>query len=62
MSLRDALRSGASEQELLDIISIAVGGKKQRHAGETALGSNILSIPEYHPQGCSLSRTHKTDQ
>ena len=33
VSLRDALRSGASEQDLLDIISIAVHGKKKQHAG-----------------------------
>ena len=33
MSLRDVLRSGATEHELLDIISVAVKGKKRQHAG-----------------------------
>lgn len=33
MSLRDALRGGATEQQLLDIISAAVKGKKKQHAG-----------------------------
>ncbi|XP_077476470.1 molybdenum cofactor biosynthesis protein 1 isoform X2 [Stigmatopora argus] len=33
VSLRDALRSGASEEQLLQIIGTAVGRKKQRHAG-----------------------------
>ncbi|XP_077586669.1 molybdenum cofactor biosynthesis protein 1 isoform X7 [Stigmatopora nigra] len=33
VSLRDALRSGASEEQLLQIIGAAVGRKKRRHAG-----------------------------
>ncbi|XP_052009513.1 molybdenum cofactor biosynthesis protein 1 isoform X3 [Xyrauchen texanus] len=33
VSLRDCLRSGASEEELLHIIGSAVGRKKKRHAG-----------------------------
>ncbi|XP_055755149.1 molybdenum cofactor biosynthesis protein 1 isoform X2 [Salvelinus fontinalis] len=33
VSLRDVLRSGASDQELLDIIGAAVGRKKKQHAG-----------------------------
>ncbi|KAJ7991318.1 hypothetical protein DPEC_G00296080 [Dallia pectoralis] len=33
VSLRDILRSGASEQELLEIIGAAVGRKKKQHAG-----------------------------
>ncbi|XP_015212616.1 molybdenum cofactor biosynthesis protein 1 isoform X2 [Lepisosteus oculatus] len=33
VSLRDCLRSGASEEELLQIIGAAVGRKKQQHAG-----------------------------
>lgn len=33
VSLRDALRSGASEEELLQVIGAAVGRKKKQHAG-----------------------------
>ncbi|XP_061897732.1 molybdenum cofactor biosynthesis protein 1 isoform X1 [Entelurus aequoreus] len=33
VSLRDVLRSGASEEELLQIIGAAVGRKKKQHAG-----------------------------
>ncbi|XP_076026700.1 molybdenum cofactor biosynthesis protein 1 isoform X2 [Genypterus blacodes] len=33
VSLRDALRSGVSEEELLQIIGAAVGRKKKQHAG-----------------------------
>ncbi|XP_033978506.1 molybdenum cofactor biosynthesis protein 1 isoform X1 [Trematomus bernacchii] len=33
VSLRDVLRSGASEQELLQIVGAAVGRKKKQHAG-----------------------------
>ncbi|KAI1895164.1 hypothetical protein AGOR_G00103480, partial [Albula goreensis] len=33
VSLRDCLRSGASDQELLEIIGAAVGRKKKQHAG-----------------------------
>lgn len=33
VSLRDALRGGASEAELLDIVAMAVAGKKKQHAG-----------------------------
>lgn len=33
MSLRDVLRSGASDEELLQIIGAAVGRKKKQHAG-----------------------------
>ncbi|CAL1574653.1 unnamed protein product [Knipowitschia caucasica] len=33
VSLRDVLRSGASEEELLQIIGAAVGKKKKQHAG-----------------------------
>lgn len=34
MSLRDFLRSGATEEELLHIIGAAVGRKKKQHAGK----------------------------
>lgn len=33
MSLRDLLRSGASDEELLRVIGAAVGRKKKQHAG-----------------------------
>ncbi|EJU02645.1 molybdenum cofactor biosynthesis prote [Dacryopinax primogenitus] len=33
VSLRDALRSGATEEELMGLIGMAVGRKKARHAG-----------------------------
>ncbi len=33
LSLRDAMRSGASDDELLDVISAAIGRKRARHAG-----------------------------
>lgn len=34
VSLRDHLRAGASEEELLRIIGAAVGRKKRQHAGK----------------------------
>ncbi|KAG7466057.1 hypothetical protein MATL_G00160800 [Megalops atlanticus] len=37
VSLRDCLRSGASDQELLEIIGAAVGRKKKQHAGMFSL-------------------------
>ena len=36
MSLRDALRSGSTDSELLQIIGAAVGRKKRQHAGNNA--------------------------
>ncbi|TNN52042.1 Molybdenum cofactor biosynthesis protein 1 [Liparis tanakae] len=33
VSLRDVLRSGAADEELLEIIGVAVGSKKKQHAG-----------------------------
>ncbi len=33
VSLRDALRGEATQEELLDIVSMAVGNKKKHHAG-----------------------------
>lgn len=33
VSLRDQLRAGTSEEELLEIIGAAVGRKKKQHAG-----------------------------
>ncbi len=37
VSLRDALRGGATQEELLDIVGMAVGNKKKHHAGECLL-------------------------
>jgi len=36
VSLRDALRSGKTDSELLQIVGAAVGRKKRRHAGNIA--------------------------
>ena len=36
VSLRDSLRAGTSEDELLEIIGAAVGRKKKQHAGITS--------------------------
>jgi len=36
VSLRDALRSGKTDSELLRIIGAAVGRKKRQHAGNNA--------------------------
>ena len=33
MSLRDLIRSGASDSELLQVIRLALGAKKEKHAG-----------------------------
>ncbi|KZT54130.1 molybdenum cofactor synthesis-step 1 protein isoform 2 [Calocera cornea HHB12733] len=33
LSLRDALRSGATDGELMDLVGMAVGRKKEKHAG-----------------------------
>uniref|UniRef100_A0A2P2I4E6 Molybdenum cofactor biosynthesis protein 1 n=1 Tax=Hirondellea gigas TaxID=1518452 RepID=A0A2P2I4E6_9CRUS len=37
VSLRDAMRSGATDEELLNVIGAAVGSKKKQHAGMEAL-------------------------
>lgn len=34
VNLRDALRSDANQQELLEIVGAAVGRKKKQHAGK----------------------------
>lgn len=44
VSLRDLLRSGASDEELLQIIGGAVGRKKKQHAGVVALHSISIAI------------------
>jgi cyclic pyranopterin phosphate synthase len=40
ISLQHAMRSGASDQELLELISTAVGGKHARHAGMHAIAAS----------------------
>jgi len=37
VSLRDALRSGKTDTELLQIIGTSVGRKKRQHAGNNVL-------------------------
>ena len=34
VSLRDAMRAGASDGDLLEVIGVAVKRKKKQHAGE----------------------------
>jgi cyclic pyranopterin phosphate synthase len=41
INLRDVLRSGAPDTELLDIIGAAVGRKKKQHAGM----QNLANMP-----------------
>lgn len=69
VSLRDLLRSGVSDEELLRVIGAAVGRKKKQHAG--TVHSFIVrygkKLPVYHSwsirnvtspldfQGCSTS-------
>ena len=40
VSLRNAMRNGASDQKLLELISNAVGGKHARHAGMHAIAAS----------------------
>ncbi len=40
ISLQHAMRNGASDQELLELISTAVGGKHARHAGMHAIAAS----------------------
>jgi len=42
VSLRDMLRARASNDELLQVIGLAVGGKKAKHAGMNLLADNAL--------------------
>ena len=48
VSLRDSLRAGTGEEELLEIIGAAVGRKKKQHAGVYT-----RSIHEYY-QHCQM--------
>ncbi|KAK9533278.1 hypothetical protein VZT92_008406 [Zoarces viviparus] len=47
VSLRDVLRSGASDEELLQIIGAAVGSKKKQHAGMFSI-SKMKNRPMIH--------------
>ena len=45
VSLLNAMRSGATNEELLEVISVAVGNKKKQHAGMyTQLYTNLTTI------------------
>lgn len=44
VSLRDCLRSGASDEELLQIIGAAVGRKKKQHAGTHTSKWNKMNL------------------
>ncbi|XP_068194870.1 molybdenum cofactor biosynthesis protein 1 isoform X1 [Antennarius striatus] len=71
VSLRDVLRSGASDEELLQIIGAAVGRKKRQHAGMFnisqmknrpmiligASSQMLLSLPQPEDNQRSLSNT-----
>ncbi|XP_034381205.1 molybdenum cofactor biosynthesis protein 1 isoform X2 [Cyclopterus lumpus] len=50
VSLRDVLRSGASDEELLQIIGAAVGNKKKQHAGMFNI-SKMKNRPMIHIGG-----------
>ena len=47
VSLRDSLRAGTSEDELLEIIGAAVGRKKKQHAGTTKMANTQPSLEYY---------------
>ncbi|XP_038654978.1 molybdenum cofactor biosynthesis protein 1 isoform X2 [Scyliorhinus canicula] len=44
VSLRDLLRSGATEEDILEIIGTAVGKKKKQHAGQDPVSSSAQGI------------------
>ncbi|KAM9708535.1 uncharacterized protein ACNS7B_000804 isoform 2-T2 [Menidia menidia] len=50
VSLRDVLRSGASDQELLQVIGAAVGRKKKQHAGSGRgpIGRDSRCLPDHN--------------
>lgn len=50
VSLRDVLRSGASDEELLQIIGVAVGSKKKQHSGMFNI-SKMKNRPMIHIGG-----------
>ncbi|XP_028840508.1 molybdenum cofactor biosynthesis protein 1 isoform X1 [Denticeps clupeoides] len=62
VSLRDSLRSGASHEELLQVICAAVGRKKQQHAGMFSISQMknrpmILIGPSFsQPLGCTRGK------
>ncbi|XP_028995746.1 molybdenum cofactor biosynthesis protein 1 isoform X2 [Betta splendens] len=55
VSLRDVLRSGASDEDLLHIIGAAVGRKKKQHAG-------MFSISQMKNRPMILIGTHSSSQ
>lgn len=54
VSLRDHLRAGASEEELLRIIGAAVGRKKRQHAGKGWSGQ--VSLRKVEERGIEQAR------
>uniref|UniRef100_A0AAQ4Q1M0 Molybdenum cofactor biosynthesis protein 1 n=1 Tax=Gasterosteus aculeatus aculeatus TaxID=481459 RepID=A0AAQ4Q1M0_GASAC len=54
VSLRDVLRSGASDKELLQIIGVAVGSKKKQHAGRPVSNSSVYTASLLLPAQCDL--------
>ncbi|XP_048661200.1 molybdenum cofactor biosynthesis protein 1 isoform X4 [Marmota marmota marmota] len=59
VSLRDHLRAGASEEELLKIIGAAVGRKKPRHAGMFSISqmkNRPMILIEIGAKECTLER------
>ncbi|XP_034015487.1 molybdenum cofactor biosynthesis protein 1 isoform X1 [Thalassophryne amazonica] len=63
VSLRDLLRSGASDEELLQIIGAAVGRKKKQHAGMFTLSQMknrpmiLIGTTSQHPSSVPNSQT-----
>lgn len=54
VSLRDVLRSGASEEELLQVIGAAVGRKKKQHAGGLRVCVQVcVHVPSVYLRLCS---------
>ena len=44
MSLRDAMREGRNDEELLEVIGAAVGRKKKQHAGVLDVLMSIITF------------------
>ncbi|KAF2352701.1 Molybdenum cofactor biosynthesis protein A [Trinorchestia longiramus] len=55
VSLRDAMRAGATDEELLPLIGVAVKGKKKQHAGMMAIANQknrpMILIGGHTPSG-----------
>ena len=44
VSLRDLMRQGASDEQLMEVVGAAVGRKKKQHAGKWAAGPRSLQL------------------